>query len=141
MILTPYFLEKNQPVKMRFLEIPCDKEVWGGNPPGKTHTITLDMLEEEDQLHVLITKPDWEQQGIKNTIEIIASNLLAIFEIMLSWKRKNVSWYTLNPTSETIKLEQIFFKDDGRSLSMPRWETIDPQSSVFNLNGIFKTQG
>jgi hypothetical protein len=99
------------------------------------------MLQEEDQLHVLIAKPDWEQQGITNTIEIIASNLLAIFEIMLPWKRKNVSWYTLNPTSGTLKLEQIFFKDDGRSLSMPEWETTDPHSSVFNLDEFFKAQG
>ena len=134
MILTPYILNPHEPIRMRYMKL---KEVI---PPSysetRDHILTVDILPQDSSLHVLLKVPDWSLQKLANHIENICSTLLMLMDLNgLIKARDKVFWYELSLYAyPKIDLHRIPFTDDGRTLSLPRYESIPLKESPFDLS-------
>lgn len=136
MILTPYILNAHEPIRMRYMKL---KEVPPTEESGaRDHVLTVDILTQDSNLHVLLKVPDWSVQKLANRIENICSTLLMLMDLNgLIKAREKVFWYELSLYAyPKIDLHRIHFTDDGSTLSIPRYEGIPLKESPFDLSPI-----
>ncbi|OJW47174.1 MAG: hypothetical protein BGO67_03610 [Alphaproteobacteria bacterium 41-28] len=136
MILTPYIIGLHEPIKMRYMKLRESPFVSPSAP--RDHVLTLDILEKESILHILLGRPDWNRRGLSNDIENICSSLLMLMDLCgLMKTRDQILWYELSLFSfPEIDLQALHFKDDGQFLSGPAWKSLSPEDSPFNLSNL-----
>jgi len=136
MILTPYIIAPNEPVKMRYMKL---REAPFVTSSGlKDYILTVDILPKESSLHILLGHPDWDPRGLSRDIENICSSLLMLMDLNgLVKARDKVFWYELSLFSfPKIDLHSIHFTDNGHLFSNPHYESLPSEKSQFNISGL-----
>ena len=139
MSLTPsYMIAPHDPIKMRYMKL---REVPSGeSSETRAHYLTVDILQNESGLHVLLSHPDWDPKGLGRDIENICSSLLILMDLNGLVKGKDkLFWYELSLFSfPKVSLHQIHFTSNGLLLATPHYESLPLEKAPFNLSPLIR---
>lgn len=140
MILTPYIIASNEPVKMRYMKLREAPSVTSSSV--RDYFLTVDILPKESALHVLLSHPDWYPRGLANDIENICSSLLMLMDLNGLVKARNqVFWYELSFFSyPEIVLHSVHFTDNGHIFSNPSYKSLPFEQSPFNISAFTNSE-
>jgi len=140
MVLDNYILNEGDPVRRLFMQIPCSSnkeantnEAWHPTTKKESNIITLDILIKDENINILLGRPDWCNFAMADDIEVICSNLLMLMSACGHVKdRKNVQWFEIIHSYSPTHFRTLKFNhDDGIWLSGPVWEPISLEETPF----------
>lgn len=137
MILSPYIIERHEPIRRRLCQIPSVSPEQYEHPAyAMNHqVITLDICIVEENINILLGRPDWEGLGIANRAENICSNLAMLMEFCGIIKdRKKAQWFEMVHVMQPMKLQKLYFtNDNGSCFSGASWASLSIKDFPFNL--------
>jgi hypothetical protein len=137
MILSPYLIERHEPIRRRFCQLPfVNPEQYEHPNYAMNHqVITLDISIVEENINILLGRPDWEGLGIANRAENICSNLAMLMEFCGIIKdRQKVQWFEIVHIMHPMKLQKLYFaNDNGSCFSGANWAYLSLEDFPFNL--------